>query len=95
MRLGEIYNNVDDFTNSTNTVTGNYKTVNFKYSNAVPLDVLIYSLNVTEEYTEILFKLESGEIEFNCDNCTNSNLFKEINNIKNNQLEIKDDYIKY
>lgn len=28
-------------------------------------------------------------------NFTNSNLFKEINNIKNNQLEIKDDYIKH
>lgn len=75
LRLGEIYNNVDDFTNSTNTVTGNYKTVNFKYSNAVPLDVLIYSLNVTEEHTEILFKLESGETEFNCDNCTNMMTF--------------------
>ena len=72
LRLGEIYNNVDDFTNSTNTVTGNYKTVNFKYSNAVPLDVLIYSLNITEEHTEILFKLESGETEFNCNDCVSN-----------------------
>ena len=57
LKLGSIYNQVSDFDEASNSVSGYYKNLGHKYLNAVPLDVLVISNNLTEKSTSITFEL--------------------------------------
>ena len=48
IKLGEAYDNVEQFDGFNNVATSEYSSLLFKYGNAIPLDVMIYSNNVTE-----------------------------------------------
>lgn len=61
LRFGQVYNQVGDFDSATNTVTGSYETLGFKYLNAVPLDVLVISKNMVEMSTGITFIITIGD----------------------------------
>lgn len=70
LRFGEIYNQISDFDSATNTVTGSYKTLGFKYLNAVPIDVLVISKSIAEMSTSISFTIivedEAPVVELGC-----------------------------
>ena len=61
IKLGEAYDNVEQFDGFNNVATSEYSSLLFKYGNAIPLDVMIYSNNVTETHTQVNFLLEWEE----------------------------------
>lgn len=62
IKLGEAYDNVEQFDGFNNVATLiEYSSLLFKYGNAIPLDVMIYSNNVTETHTQVNFLLEWEE----------------------------------
>lgn len=71
LRLGTNYQSIDDFSQATNTVFGNYRTFGSKHLNAVPLDVLIISKTVTETTTSISFEITASDDE-GCEDCESS-----------------------
>lgn len=83
LRLGQTYTNVSDFENHTSTVSGNYESLVFKYSNAIPLDVMIYSNNITETHTEVNFILKWDE---NISNCSNPNFVRTTQTVEDVEL---------
>lgn len=68
IKLGEAYDNVEQFDGFNNVATSEYSSLLFKYGNAIPLDVMIYSNNVTETHTQVNFFIRMGRInyEFTC-----------------------------
>lgn len=66
LKLGSEYNQVSDFDGCNDTVSGEYKNTSHKYLNALPLDVLIVSKNLTEKSTSILFELSIQESDISC-----------------------------
>ena len=61
IKLGEAYDSVEEFDGFSNIATSEYSSLLFKYGNAIPLDVMIYSNNVTETHTQVNFLLEWEE----------------------------------
>ena len=61
IKLGEAYDNVEQFDGFNNVATSEYSSLLFKYGNAIPLDVMIYSNSVIETHTQVNFLLEWEE----------------------------------
>lgn len=62
LKLGSTYNQVSDFDGASDTISGSYKSIGHKYLNAVPLDVLVTSNNLTEKSTSITFELSIDDV---------------------------------
>lgn len=58
LRLGKEYVGVEDFEDEDNTDQGSYNELTIKYSNAIPVDILISSNKILESHTTINFVLE-------------------------------------
>ena len=61
IKLGKAYDSVQEFDGFSNIATSEYSSLLFKYGNAVPLDVMIYSNSVIETHTQVNFLLEWEE----------------------------------
>ena len=83
LRLGDVYTNANDFESYSNSISGSYEDLTFKYGNAIPLDVMIYSENITEDHTAINFTLSWDET---VDNCSNPNFIRRQQTLQDIQL---------
>ena len=61
LNLNKDFNNVADFNDSTNSVSGTFDNQASRYLNAMPLDILISSNNITEVSKAVEFTLEFGD----------------------------------
>lgn len=83
LRLGQDYTDLNDFEEYTNVVSGNYESLTFKYGNAIPIDIMIYSNNITETHTEVKFVLEWDD---NTNNCNNPSFIRTQQTVQDIQL---------
>lgn len=83
IKLGEAYDSVEEFDGFSNIATSEYSSLLFKYGNAVPLDVMIYSNNITETHTEVNFILKWDE---NISNCSNPNFVRTTQTVEDVEL---------
>ena len=83
LRLGQDYTDLNDFEEYTNVVSGNYESLTFKYGNAIPIDIMIYSNNITETHTEVEFVLEWDD---NTNNCNNPSFIRTQQTVQDIQL---------
>ena len=83
LRLGQDYTDLNDFEEYTNVVSGNYESLTFKYGNAIPIDIMIYSNNITETHTEVNFILKWDE---NISNCSNPNFVRTTQTVEDVEL---------
>lgn len=60
LNLGQKYNGLESFQYSTNQVNGTYD-INYKYENALPLDVLVTSKHLTEKTFNLKFSITYGD----------------------------------